>query len=159
MTGKSKAAGTGEKIYTSEQSSPVQISVCNKLFRERKDVHVYHHFTRGTHIISQGHSVEFPLLGKDQGDYFHIGIHRGSSITSGSCRVIIPIPLDLECSSLSDIIISHFKDGDTINTKLVLPPGSPEWEMTLTWQVKKNNKPSSALQPHYTVVIDDNDHD
>lgn len=130
------------------------VTIRNKLLKDRRDIHVYHHSTRGAHIISRGHSLDIALLDKDSGDYVHISAGGAGGRPGHDCRITIPRELDLEFSSQGDFTLNHPPEKDRNNTRLILPPGTAKWELTLAWSMKNSHATTPGPERECILVID-----
>jgi len=108
------------------------ITVENKLVTERRAVSVYHHATRGAHLISHNSSVMLPLKPAAGEDYFHISVPRGPGRLECDCVVDLPYGLDFEFAGEGKVVITH-KGGRVL---VKIPAGPPLWQLKLTRPVE-----------------------
>jgi hypothetical protein len=106
----------------------INITIENKLVMEKRDMNVYHHFTRSAHMISHDSSITLPLRPGIEDDYLYISIVSGPGRLEGNCIVNLPSWVDFELSSAGDATTAH--SGD--RTLLKIPPGPPKWQLKLT---------------------------
>ncbi len=109
-------------------STPAHIIVDNRLNTEKRAVSVYHHATRGAHLISHSSSFTFPLESSTRNDYLHISIIRGPGRLECDCAVAVPLGMDFEYSGEGKVRINH-RGKDII---LAIPAGPPVWQLKLT---------------------------
>ena len=106
----------------------INITIENKLMQEKRDMNVYHNFTRSAHMISHDSSVTVALKPDMEDDYLHISIVSGPGRLEGTCVVNLPSWLDFELSSAADATVAH--SGDRV--LLRIPPGPPTWQIKMT---------------------------
>lgn len=106
----------------------VHIVINNQLIIEKRDINVYHNFTKRACIISKNSSVTIPLQPNGQSDYIHISVVRGPGDLWKTCILDLPEWVDFEFSSICHIIFNH--SGGRLFLKI--PPGPPTWELKIT---------------------------
>lgn len=109
-------------------SRGIDITVQNKLITEKRDLNVYHHFTRGAYMISHGNSITIPLGPVEDGDYLHLTIVSGPGSMEKDCWINIPSWCDFTVSGLGNGDFTH--SGDRM--LLTIPPGPPVWQLKIT---------------------------
>ena len=104
------------------------ITVENKLVKDKRGINVYHHSTRSAHLISHNSSITLPLgtVGKD--DYLHISLVSGPGNLWKDCVINVPSWADFEFSSDGKITLAHRGE----RTILTIPPGPPTWQLKIT---------------------------
>ena len=107
------------------------ITIENKLIKEKRDIHVYHHSSRGAHIIGYDSAIELPLDSVDHDDYLYISIVKGPGNVWRDCVIHLPLWMDFEFSSRGDLILKHSQSNDARRFILKIPPGPPTWELRL----------------------------
>lgn len=123
------------------------IKVENKLVKDKRDINVYHHSTRGAHLISDNSSIILPLGTTGEEDYLHISVVSGPGNLKTDCLLNVPSWADFEFTSEGKITLTHSDD----RMLLKIPPGPPKWEFKMT-------RPGGTLvkQPPDHVTIGDN---
>lgn len=106
------------------------ITVENKLIREKRDINVYHQSTRSAHIISRSSSITLPLRTVVEGDYLHISVVSDPGNLWKDCLINLPSSLDFEFSSEGKVTINHAIESERILVKI--PPGPPKWQLKVT---------------------------
>ncbi len=106
----------------------INIKVENRFVIEKRDLNVYHHSGKSTHLISCGSSVDLPLKPAGQNDFLHISIVGGPGPLEGKCMVNLPHWIDFKFSPGGDMDVTH--PGD--RTLLKIPPGPPLWQLKMT---------------------------
>ncbi|MCP5107906.1 MAG: hypothetical protein GY950_31245 [bacterium] len=106
----------------------IDITVENKLEKEKRGLNVYHHSSRGAHLISYNSSVTLPLRSIEAEDYLHISVVRGPGDLRKNCLIDLPSWADFEFSSEGKVTLNH--SGD--RTLLKIPPGPATWQLKLT---------------------------
>lgn len=104
------------------------ITVENRLLVEKRAVSVYHHASRGAHLISPNGSVMLPLKPDADEDYLHISVPRGPGGLRNDCMLDIPSGLDFEFAGEGKVVITH-KGGRVL---VKIPAGPPVWQLKLT---------------------------
>ncbi|NIM18038.1 MAG: hypothetical protein GTO45_39175 [Candidatus Aminicenantes bacterium] len=104
------------------------ITVENKLGKDKRDINVYHHSTRGAHLISHNCSITLPLGTAKKGDYLHISVVRGPGDLKTDCLINVPSWTDFEFASEGKVTLAHSSD----RILLKIPPGPPKWELKMT---------------------------
>ncbi|MCK4760717.1 MAG: hypothetical protein KAW12_00860 [Candidatus Aminicenantes bacterium] len=106
----------------------INITIDNKLRREKRGINVYHHSTKGAHIISHESSLTIPLKTTGENDYLHISLVSGPGNLWQPCYINIPSWADFEFSTEVKVAITHFGAG----TILKIQPGPPSWQLKMT---------------------------
>ena len=105
----------------------VEITVWNKLQKERRDINVYHHSNRSSHIISCNNSLTKSMNLVEERDYLHISVARGPGYLTNYCVLDLPSFLDFKFSLTGEVTLIH--SGK--RTLLRIPPGPPLWELKM----------------------------
>ena len=124
------------------------ITVENKLIREKRDINVYHQSTRSAHIISRSSSITLPLRTIVEDDYLYISVVRGPGNLWKESVINLPSWADFEFSLEGKVVITH--SGN--RTLLKVPPGPPTWQLKMT----RPNE-SSIVQKSDHIIIGDNE--
>jgi hypothetical protein len=103
------------------------ITVENKLGKNKRDINVYHHSTRGAHLISDNSSIILPLGTVEKGDYLHISVVHGPGDLKKDCLINVPSWTDFEFASEGKVTLIHSSD----RILLKIPPGPPKWELKM----------------------------
>lgn len=106
----------------------IDLTIRNKLVMEKRDIVVYHHSTRGSHMISVDSAVTFPLMSVLEGDYLHISIVGGPGNLENTNVADLPSWADFEVYSNQTIAVFHAGD----RTIVKLPPGTSPWQLKIT---------------------------
>jgi hypothetical protein len=106
----------------------INITVENRLVREKRDMNVYHHSTGSAHLISHDNSITLPLKTVIEDDYLHISIVSGPGHLQSKSVVNLPSWVDFEISSAADVTVAHSDD----RTLLTIPPVPPIWQLKMT---------------------------
>lgn len=122
------------------------MTVENKLVAEKRDMSIYHHTGRSTHIISYNSSITLPLRTIEKDDYLHISPVSGPGNLWRDCLIDIPSWADFTFSSEGKITFTH--SGDRMILKI--PPGPPSWQLRIT---RPTGPPAAPLQPPAHVTI------
>ncbi len=109
-------------------TTAIDINVENKLVKEKRHINVYHHATRGAHIISHNGAISLPLGTKQDDDYLHISITRGPGNMWKPCILDLPNWADFELSSEGTVTLNHFHD----HISITIPAGPPNWQLKIT---------------------------
>lgn len=104
------------------------ITVENKLIMERRDINVYHHSSRGAHIISHNGSLTLSLDAREDNDYLYISIIQGPGNLWKTSVINLPLWAEFEFSSEGYVTLSHRAN----RILLKLPPGPPTWQLKVT---------------------------
>lgn len=104
------------------------MKVENKLVTEKRAVSVYHHATRGAHLIGHGGSVTIPLESVEEEDYLHITVTRGPGRLENDSLLDIPWWMDFEIVSEGKVVITHRGSRVLVS----IPPGPPLWQLKIT---------------------------
>jgi hypothetical protein len=104
------------------------ITVKNKLVKDKRGINVYHNSSRSAHLISHNSSITLPLAGSGENDYLHISLVSGPGNLWKDCMISVPSWADFEFSSEGKITLTH-NGGRTI---LKIPPGPPNWQLKIT---------------------------
>lgn len=104
------------------------ITVENKLILEKRAISLYHHASRGAHLISHNGSVMIPLKPDAEEDYLHISAITGPGRLKNDSLLDIPPGLDFEFSNDGKVVIAY-KGGRVL---IKIPAGPPVWQLKLT---------------------------
>lgn len=107
----------------------VDITIRNKLIKEKRDVNVYHHCNRSSHIISCNSSIKRGIKTVDENDYLHISVASGPGHLKNHCVLDIPSFVDFKFS-LNGEEITLVHAGERM--LLRVPPGPPVWQLKMT---------------------------
>jgi hypothetical protein len=128
----------------------VNITVWNKLIKEKKYVNVYHHSNRRAYIISYNNSLTRDIKPIEEDDYLHISVVSGPGSFSTDCVLNLPSFMDFKFWASGEVALFH--SGK--RTLLKIPPGPPTWELKMTMP-----KLSPTFAPmngdHITISSDD----
>jgi hypothetical protein len=124
----------------------LKITVENKLIIEKRDLNVYHHFTRSAHMISYNSSITVQFRSVIEDDYLYISIVGGPGPLEGKCLINLPSWVDFEFTTRDSITVVHA--GDRVFLKI--PPGPPSWQLKMTRSVTTIIK-----EPGDLVIIGD----
>lgn len=128
-----------------KMAKDINITVENKLVLEKRDMNVYHHFSRSAHMISHDSSITLPLRPAFEDDYVHISVVSGPGRLENKSVLNLPSWVDFEFSAVGNVTVIH--SGD--RTVLKIPPGPPVWQLKMT-------RPSSTMaQAEDRVTIGD----
>lgn len=106
----------------------VNVIVENILNKEKRGLNVYHHSSRGAHLISYGSSVTLPLGNTEEDDYLHISVVRGPGDLWKECLIDLPSWADIEFSSQGKVTLNHRGE----RTLLSIPPEPATWQLKIT---------------------------
>ncbi|MDQ1350895.1 MAG: hypothetical protein QG657_1197 [Acidobacteriota bacterium] len=122
------------------------IMVENKLIVEKRAISVYHHASRGAHLISHNGSVMIPLKPDAEEDYLHISVITGPGRLKNDSLLDIPPGLDFEFSNDGKVVITY-KGGRVL---IKIPAGLPIWQLKLT---RPTGIPHNASSAYYEQRI------
>ncbi len=106
----------------------IKINIENKLELEKRDMNIYHHSTRSSHLISFDSRITIPLGPLREEDYLHISIVNGPGPLEGRYILSLPSWANFEFFSRGDVTVAHTGD----RTYVKIPPGLPMWQLRLT---------------------------
>jgi hypothetical protein len=124
------------------------ITVENKLILEKRAISVYHHASRGAHLISPNGSVMIPLKPDVAEDYLHISVITGPGRLRNDCLLDIPAALDFEFAGEGKVVVIH-KGGRVL---VKIPAGPPVWQLTLTRPMEQYADGSSTGGSHRVTI-------
>ncbi|MCP4149968.1 MAG: hypothetical protein GY757_19635 [bacterium] len=124
----------------------ISVIVENKLFREKRDMTVYHHFSKSSHMISADSSLTIPFRTAPGDDYLHISVVMGPGRLEENGVIMVPSWADFEFTFDGNVILT--RSGD--RTMLKLPPGIPAWQLKLT-----HSSSHSVAKPTDRITICD----
>ncbi len=102
-----------------------KITVENKLIAEKRDINIYHHSSRGAHLISYDRSLEIYLKTDIENDYLHISVVSGPGHLKNRSVVNLPSWANFEFFLDGKVTINHANNRILV----VIPPGLPEWQV------------------------------
>jgi hypothetical protein len=106
------------------------ITVENKLIKEKRYINVFHQSTRSAHLISYNSSITLPLGTIEENDYLYISAVRSNGNLWKACLINVPTWADFEFSSEGKVAITHSNDADS--TILKVSPGPSIWQLNIT---------------------------
>jgi len=106
----------------------IQVTVENKLVKEKRDLNVYRNFKRSAHMISHNSSITLPLRPVLDDDYLHISVVAGPGQLEHKSIINLPAWADFEFSFEGKITVSHSGNRTVLN----VPPGPPLWQLKMT---------------------------
>ena len=106
----------------------INITIENRLVKEKRDMNIYHHAGKSAHMIGHGSSVTLPLRTEIEGDYLYISIVGGPGSLERKSVVNLPAWVDFEFLTEGRLAVAH--SGGRILLKI--PPGLPGWQLNLT---------------------------
>jgi hypothetical protein len=109
-------------------TEPVGITIRNNLNKEKREISVYHHSRRMSHIVSHNRSLNHILESMDKGDYIQVSVVSGPGHLNHTCILVLPSFLDFTFSATGDVTIEHFNQ----RLMLKIPPGPPTWEIKMS---------------------------
>jgi len=115
----------------------IKLKIRNELALDQRDMTIYHQATKITSIISSGRFVSVTLGPEEDGDYLHISIPGGPGELKHLCRVSLPTGIDYDLSDTPGFAASSSND----RILLTIPPGTPQWQLKLTYAGQKRGKP------------------
>ncbi len=124
------------------------ITIENRLILEEREMNIYHHATKGAHMISHDSSIKLPLRLGHENDYLHLSVVSGPGKLKYRSRIELPAWADFEFSSQGNVSVVH--SGNRILVKI--PPGPPDWQLKVTQS--KENPPANVPSDHVTVGDD-----
>jgi hypothetical protein len=122
----------------------LDITVENRFRKEKRDISIYHHASRGAHIISDNSSITLSLDGAERDDYLDISVVHGPGHLWKDCWINLPSRVDFEFSSNGKAAITHLKE----RILLKIPPGLPTWQLKIT---RTAAAPGSPLKDKITI--------
>ena len=105
----------------------IDITVENKLTTEKRDLNIYHHSGKSSHIIGHNSSITLPLKTVSEDDYMHISVACGPGRLTRKSVISLPSWVDFECSSEGHLAVTH--SGERMLLKI--PPGPPTWQLKM----------------------------
>ncbi len=117
-----------ETMVKPSAAAAIDITVQNRLVKEKRDINVYHHANRSAHIISSNSSLTRGIKPAEADDYLHISVVSGPGHLRHYCVLDLPAFLDFRFSLIGEATLLH-QGGRTL---LRIPPGPPTWELKMT---------------------------
>ena len=134
-----------------------RITVENRLKEGRRDLNVFHHGSRGSHLIGHDSSVSFRLRSSGEGDYLHISVVRGPGFLWRESVISLPWWADFDFAAEGKIGVNHSLETGRVLVKI--PPGPPTWELTVTRSANPGAAPGETEKANHTanhiIVRDD----
>jgi hypothetical protein len=132
------------------RAKQVDITVRNKLIKEKRDINVYHHSDRSAHIVSCNSSITRSIKPVEADDYLHISVVTGPGILKDYCVLDLPSFVNFRFSLPGEMTLIH--SGERILVRI--PPGPPLWEVKMTLP-KRLSTTGSIADDHVTVTDDE----
>ncbi len=127
----------------------IDITVRNKLIKEKRDVNVYHHSNRSAHILSCNSTLTRRIKPVEADDYLHISVVSGPGHLKNDCVLDLPSFVDFRFSLPGEITLVH--SGE--RTLLRIPPGPPIWELKMT--IPKQLSSRDSINSDHITIGDD----
>lgn len=128
----------------------VNITIKNKLRKERRDISVYHHSNRSAHIISSNSTFTHGVKSVNENDYLHLSVVSGPGYLREACVLDFPSFMNLHFWSSGEFAFVHLDD----RILLRIPPGPPTWQLKMTVSTRLSVvDPETGCQ----VVVGDGD--
>jgi hypothetical protein len=124
---------------SSKMKEGIDVTVRNRFILEKRDLNVYHHFTRSAYMISYNSSITLPLHRCTEGDYLHITIVYGPGNLTKESVIDLPAWTDSQFFSQGNLILSHTRE----RVLLEIPPGPPVWQLKITRPPNTSSAPPS----------------
>ena len=110
------------------------INFKNNLVMEKRDMNIYHHKSKGVHLISHGSSINISLQSLLKDDYIYLSIIAGSGKLERKHTVQLPAWMNYEFVSEGKFVAQHVDDYVCLN----IPAAHPEWKMKLSCPNSRN---------------------
>jgi hypothetical protein len=127
----------------------VELIIRNKLVKDRRDVNVYHHISRSSHILSCNSSLTRSIRTVEEMDFLQISVVTGPGHLKDYCVLELPSFLDFRFSLVGEAILIHSGEW----TLLRIPPGPPTWEIKMT--IPRRLSMRDSLNDHCITLSDD----
>ncbi len=127
----------------------VELIIRNKLVKDRRDVNVYHHINRSSHILSCNSSLTRSIRTVEEDDYLHISVVAGPGHLKDNCVLELPSFLDFRFTLSGEVVLIHAGE----RTLLKIPPGPPTWEIKMT--VPGRSTLPGSLNENRITISDD----
>jgi hypothetical protein len=142
----------GVRNMSRELGLPKQINITikNKLRKEKRDINVYHHSNRSAHIVSSNSTFTSSVKPVKEKDYLHISVVSGPGYLKDACVLDFPSFINLHFWSAGEFALVYSDD----RILLRIPPGPPTWQLKMTISTRL-----SAIDPETGchIVIRDGD--
>lgn len=125
------------------EKNVTRIIIENKLIIEKRDMAVYHHSSRSSHLLSSNCSITVPLQSIQENDYIHISILSGPGRLENMCVINLPAWVNFDYSAEGNILLNHSSE----RIFLRIPPGPIVWQLRVT----KNLLPFELENDHVTI--------
>jgi hypothetical protein len=135
-----------KEINTAKQ---VDITIRNRLTNDKRDVNVYHHFNRSSHIISYNSSITRGIKMLKENDYLHISVVSGPGHLKNYCILDLPSFVDFKFS-LTGEEVTLVHSGERM--LLRIPPGPPIWQLKMI--IPKHSSIIDSLNGDYITIGD-----
>ncbi len=106
----------------------MDITIHNRLLKEKRDINVYHHSFQSAHIVSANSSVTRSIEPAAKDDFLHISPVIGPGRLKNWCVLDLPCFIDFRFTPAGEVILEH--SGE--RTLIRVPPGLPTWELKMT---------------------------
>lgn len=132
-----------------KMTKQVGFTIRNKLVKDRRDVNVYHHINRSSHILSCNSSLTRCINTGEEEDFLQISIVTGPGHLKDNCILDLPSFLDFRFTLTGEVILIH--SGE--RTLLKIPPGPPTWEIKMT--IPRRLSFPVSLSENCIIISDD----
>jgi len=126
--------------------NPINFTVRNNLKLEKREINVYHHSSRTSHIISYNQALSHDLKLVDENDYLHVSVVRGPGRLKNPCIVELPSFMNFRFKAAGEVSLHH----SNRSIHLHIPPGPPVWELDMN--LSSQSMPSNPL-PTYRISV------
>ena len=141
----------GENDMTKELNTAkqVDITIQNRLTNDRRDVNVYHHSNKSSHIISYNSSITRGIKSLKENDYLHISVVSGPGHLKNYCILDLPSFVDFKFS-LTGEEVTLVHSGERMLVRI--PPGPPIWQLKMI--LPKHSSGIDPLNGDYITIGD-----
>jgi hypothetical protein len=128
-----------------------EIIIHNKLVRERRDIHVYHHSPQSVHIVSSNSNLELIINKPEEKSILEISMVSEPGGLKNECFLDLPHFMNFRFWSSGEIFF--IRNGK--RTLLKIPAGPPTWKIKIT--IPSDAYLSSSLLKKDNIFIGDAD--
>lgn len=127
-------------------TTPIKLTVRNKLISENRDLNIYHHSDRSAYIISPNNVITISLNPHENSDYIHLSIVSGPGNLEKECLLYLPSWCSFTFTALGNGEITHHASHIWVK----IPPSPPLWQLKIFCPPHPY-----PLPPYDTITIGD----
>lgn len=126
----------------------MDITIHNRLIKEKRDINVYHHSLQSAHIVSANSSLTRSIEPAANDDFLHISPVVGPGRLKNWCILDMPCFINFNFTPAGEVNLEHCGE----RTLIRIPPGLPTWELKMT--IPDRLPPADSINGSHVTIGD-----